>query len=458
MKLLEKNPELQRNIWSELTMQRLVLMPSIAIVILLLITISVETSNLIDVLITVSYIAGGAILILWGSKVAHDSIINEYNERTWDWQRMNALSSHQLLKGKLFGATAFNWYGGLICLSFWLFFSIVKGESDLFDIGVNFLSVIILAITLMCLSMIIALLRIRKGSARNRFKSGSIFFLIVLIGGSFLGEIFLSMNGNGGLYGQGLTLHFFENLFYAIWTIIGVNQALRHELNYKNSSKLWYLFLITSAIFKGFVLAEQFDDRRNLFFFMILSFTIQALIYSYLLLLFESKEPLKFKVLINKIKERDWKYLNYKAPLWSLTFPLIFIGVIATWLSFDLRYFISKYGLDINPLIYSFKNSLTKSDTFAISAAIILFVLRDFMLMFLISMTSFKKRTNGAFLLYLFILYCLMPLLVKDTDQLLPFFFPYIGAGSMLCFVLPLLEVVLVAFAVKYFLKTKFNR
>jgi len=205
-------------------------------------------------------------------------------------------------------------------------------------------------------------------------------------------------------------------------------------------------------------MAEQLDDRRNLFFFMLFIFTMQAIFFSYLLLLFESKEPLKFKMLIQKIKAKDWNYLNYKAPLWSLTFPLIFIGIISTWLAFDLSYFISKYDLDTMPLIDDLKGSLTKLDTLAISGAVILFVLRDFLLMFLISMTSFKKRTNGAFVFYLFLLYFLIPLLIRDTDGLLPLFIPYIGQGAFMCFLFPLIEVIIVVFLVRYQLNLRFKR
>jgi len=458
MKILNKNPELQRNLWSEFSMQRLILMPSIAIIILVLITIGADAYDVIDVLIMVSYASAAVLLIFWGGKVAYDSIISEYNERTWDWQRMNALSSKQLLVGKLFGATAFNWYGGFICLAFWLFFTFFKGEMLLEDIIASFLTILILAIQLMCGTMIIALLQIRKGSARNRFKSGSIVFFLVLFGFGYISQAIAGIQTDYSYFGKGFSLTFFENVFYTIWAVIGVNQALRHELNYKNSSKLWYLFLFSAAIFKGFVMAEQLDDRRNLFFFMILAFTLQAIFFSYILLLFESKEPLKFKMLIQKIKNKDWKYLNYKAPLWSLTFPLIFIGIISTWLAFDLSYFISKYNLDTMPLIDDLKRSLTQLDTLAISGAIILFVLRDFLLMFLISMTSFKKRTNGAFVLYLFLLYFLLPLLIRDTDSLLPLFIPYIGQGALMCFLLPLIEVLIVVFVVRYQLNSRFKR
>ena len=51
MKILNKNPELQRNLWSEFSMQRLILMPSIAIIILVLITIGADAYDVIDVLI-----------------------------------------------------------------------------------------------------------------------------------------------------------------------------------------------------------------------------------------------------------------------------------------------------------------------------------------------------------------------------------------------------------------------
>ena len=52
--------------------------------------------------------------------------------------------------GKLFGATAFNWYGGFICLAFWLFFTFFKGEMLLSEIIASFLTIIILAVQMMC--------------------------------------------------------------------------------------------------------------------------------------------------------------------------------------------------------------------------------------------------------------------------------------------------------------------
>ena len=83
-------------------MQRLILMPSIAIIILVFISVGANAYDVIDILIMVSYASAAVLLMFWGGKVAYDSIISEYNERTWDLQRMNALSSKQLLVGKLF--------------------------------------------------------------------------------------------------------------------------------------------------------------------------------------------------------------------------------------------------------------------------------------------------------------------------------------------------------------------
>jgi len=110
------NPELRRNFWSELTTHRVLAMPAV-----LLLAFGAVASyagrdwpeavgNAATVLFTV-------ITLLWGARRAGASVTEEVRARTWDWQRLSALSPWEIALGKLAGAPSFAWYGGALCLA-----------------------------------------------------------------------------------------------------------------------------------------------------------------------------------------------------------------------------------------------------------------------------------------------------------------------------------------------------
>ena len=113
------NPEFRRNLWLELSPQRLVLMVSVlgiiaALTVYLGNDLVKEGSTAHALLIVFSalglMLAGG-----WGSFTALASINSEVAERTWDQQRLSALSPWQMAWGKLLGASIYPWLGGLLC-------------------------------------------------------------------------------------------------------------------------------------------------------------------------------------------------------------------------------------------------------------------------------------------------------------------------------------------------------
>jgi hypothetical protein len=61
-----------------------------------------------------AYIAFGIITIWWGSRNASDSILNEINDHTWDWQQMSAQSPWRMTIGKIFGSTITNSDGKIV--------------------------------------------------------------------------------------------------------------------------------------------------------------------------------------------------------------------------------------------------------------------------------------------------------------------------------------------------------
>ena len=113
--MVRGNPEFIRNLWMEITPYRLIMMPSVIGAIFLIVFL-INDRVLDASTAKASAIMYAAIVLVWGSRVASESVIQEINARTWDNQRMSALGPLALSIGKLFGATIHIWYGGLICM------------------------------------------------------------------------------------------------------------------------------------------------------------------------------------------------------------------------------------------------------------------------------------------------------------------------------------------------------
>jgi len=455
MSLIEKNPEFKKNIWLEISTQRLIMMPLIIVMVVLLASIS-PLGNTYNKLTNISYFGLVVILLFWGSKVAYSNIISEYNDRTWDWQRMSILSPKQLTIGKLLGAPIYNWYGAIICLFLVFIFGVMSEENTVLDLVVSSVSTLLLGISLLSISIIFALLKIRDGNGRDKLKSGQIFILLILFTSFYNSNTFNFMFNRLSLSHEKMDTWkiFGENLFYAVWAIIGLHQVLRKELNYKNKSYLWLLFIITSSLVKTLVLMDSlhvFIDNYVFVYFVVLS--MQAITLFYLLLLIEQNEISSLKILLRKIKEKNYAYINYNAPLWSLTFPFIIIGLIISWILFD------KNILNTNSLligqIYSniqFGVGLNSFETFSVILGVLFFILRDFLIMLFLQVNSTKKRIGAAFILYLFLLYVVFPGFTSTIGNttILQFFAPLPIKGS---FLFPLLE----CGAIFYLVRKKFK-
>ncbi|MBS0472186.1 MAG: hypothetical protein JSR60_14025 [Proteobacteria bacterium] len=106
------NPEFARNLWLELTPRRVVLMLAILGLIFAASAIGGGGAEPAETATWIYYL----IVVVWGARSAALSVVGEIRERTWDGQRLSALGAATMVWGKLFGATIYNWLGGLICL------------------------------------------------------------------------------------------------------------------------------------------------------------------------------------------------------------------------------------------------------------------------------------------------------------------------------------------------------
>jgi len=118
------NPELQRNIWSEISLSRLIIMPVIVAFSFLLIYIfSYDFRSFVDFSRNWSFLLFIILVFLWGNRAVSGSVVKEVQRQTWDNIRLTAISPLQLTIGKLFGSTIYTWYGALYAVAGYVYFS-----------------------------------------------------------------------------------------------------------------------------------------------------------------------------------------------------------------------------------------------------------------------------------------------------------------------------------------------
>ncbi len=107
------NPEFRRNLWLELTPLRVVLTPLVLLAVFF--AASGRSMNGVGLTAVIAQNAAYAAIFLWGVKLAADSILGEFQDATWDGQRMTALGAWELTWGKLAGATIVPWFAFALC-------------------------------------------------------------------------------------------------------------------------------------------------------------------------------------------------------------------------------------------------------------------------------------------------------------------------------------------------------
>ena len=101
------NPEIRRNIWLEFSLHRAIAMPLVLGVVFY---IASQTFSGIPPYRNLASASGLVFFLLvkvWGGHKAAESVIDEVNDNTWDFQKLSALSPWSLTFGKLFGSTIY---------------------------------------------------------------------------------------------------------------------------------------------------------------------------------------------------------------------------------------------------------------------------------------------------------------------------------------------------------------
>jgi hypothetical protein len=250
------SPELRRNVWLEFTPSRVILMTSVlGLVALAVYLISGRHFTPLAPVGVAGYVF---ITIFWGSRNAARSVIGEIRERTWDFQRLSAVSPVSMTVGKLIGATSYTWYGGLLALLI-----ATPGLTRVMDAGEVAAS---LALLISCgllahavaLGSALAIARRRRADARLSVLPHQAAALAAAIAPSWLigafgrrwfdFETIREVSWYGAAYGA-LEFTAIATLLFAAWAVVGSWREMRLELMETNRPLFWPLFLLFLALF-----------------------------------------------------------------------------------------------------------------------------------------------------------------------------------------------------------------
>jgi len=427
-RLIFNNPELTRNIWVEFNSTRLILMPLIFA--LFLILISTFSSNFADAVVIFTTIMFNILVFIWGSKLSADSVISEINERTWDNQVLSLNSPWQMTIGKLFGATSYAWYGGLILII--LNFIAAFFVDNTFLVLKISLTNIFNAITIHSVIISLTLIGIKKNRYKTKVNS-TLYFLIGLAIAWYLGYstfifYFFDNTTYKGLLNLSTTILWhnisfeindfmlFTSIPFFLWSIAGLYRSFRYELGYPSGFSVWLGFLIYIIFYiSGFSsqISEIIDSKEVFYVGLNLAY-FSMLLITYFSLFLEPKHITDYKKLLKSIKLKDYKEFSNILPLWVISLILsIILTLIIT--IYTLTYVINRtenFFFDISVLL---------------SLNLLLFLIRDICIVHFISFTGKFKKPDFTSIVFLFLAYTLLPgiLSVFDLNDIVPMFFPF---------------------------------
>lgn len=414
------NPEFRKNIQLELNPVRIVLMPAVLGMILVISYLSVEKNQpAAPQLQMTALILFTAIVFIWGTKMAVESLISEFNERTWDSQRMTAISPWSLAWGKLVGSSLFAWYGGLCCLLVFAAASLAVPEQEAKLMCKVLLTVIFAGICIQTALFAFILTEFAKNREAAKMAISSYSITAVLLLAQVLAFITVAYHAETMMHWHGIPLHQLDmllcsSLFFCLWGLIGMYRAMRRELQFESRPTAWMIFLLSLMIYCAGFIPPNFGIHSAALFFICCWMSLVIAVSSfYIILLAEPKHLVDFRRLITTMRQGAWSALSVSIPAW-----LISLLLAAT---LCLLMLLLKGAADLS--------SLSKDYTFLLQLSpltIFCFCLRDLGIILHVNFSSTKKNRDMVTLFYLAVLYLLIPLLlsIAGAKFLLPWFVP----------------------------------
>jgi len=427
------NPEFRRNLLLELTLHRLIAMP---LILLLIYAAAGLGGNAATVSETAWYAMMG-MLVLWGTRLAADAVLGEVVARTWDSQRMSTIGPFAMGWGKLLGSTIYVWYGAALSVPA-LLYQWERGLDEL-------LRIVIVGLFAQTIALFVSLLvqRLRPERLRFQVTASQLFG----IGASILYWSVLQ-DAPSGLVGQGdgnwygLIVPRDEFLLASVlaflaWGCFGVYRLMRIELQFRCWPAGWTAFVVFCGVYVGGFESNWRSDGPSLFdgpstnplsMLLVVYLTVLALIW--LAAYVEPKGFVRLRRWGAALRQRHPPRILETTPSWlpgTLLGLVLGVALVAVW----------SLSPETRDASSGFRNMESPA---AFAIAVFLFLLRDIAVIHLITLDGRKRRVHLTALVYLVVLYVLIPVMLAaaDFEGALPAFLPY-AQGHPLIITLPVL-------------------
>ncbi|MCI5222871.1 MAG: hypothetical protein D3924_09415, partial [Candidatus Electrothrix sp. AR4] len=228
------NPEFIKNIQLQINAVKLVLMPVVlGMIFFIVYLMNADSREPVEYAMQVaSLVLLSIIVFVWGTKMAVESLAGEFNDKTWDSQRMTAIDPWNLAWGKLFGSTLFAWYGGLVCL---LLFAVSSFFSPK---PYRFIELLLFILFSGIFAQATILAFVLTEFAKNR-DFGKLNLSSYSVAGILFPLLFFSL-ATGGYDAQGTVQWYgvasppmenmlYSSLYFCLWGVIGFYRAMRKE-------------------------------------------------------------------------------------------------------------------------------------------------------------------------------------------------------------------------------------
>lgn len=435
------NPELRRNLWLELSPQRMLLTAAV-LGIIFLFTYTLDTQLLTEHASFTEWIAvsvGGVILVFFGMRNAGSAVSSEIQARTWDFQRTSSLGAWSMTWGKLLGSTSYALFGIAICSLVML--AAASLEFGLLKATKLLLVYLVFVAFALGFAFVTGLSSMVKGPD-NRQSGGALIsmcgVLLVIAIGAVVSQY--RQDTNPDIYWNGLTFSNYEFLvssllvFFA-WSLIGAYRLMRIELQFSSIPWVWALFVLFLMVYvSGFVSLNTVGTVIRIPLLetkaKLAMSSIVALALLYYTILNESKSVVDLRRLMALLAQGNYLRALRLTPRWVVTLLLYCSTclILAVLMVLD-----ATNSEDLVRLQHL--------------GALSLFALRDIGIVLFVGYgPRGRRRPENFALLIILLLYTVVPGIfgILTAGRSHAIFYPYSSTSSLALIVAPLLQATFV--------------
>jgi hypothetical protein len=358
--------------------------------------------------------------LFWGTRLAAEAISDEVRGKTWDQQRMSAIGPWDMTWGKLFGATAFAWYGGALCLAVYLF-----AARDLPGIGAPTVALALIAagVLLHAFAMAVTLQSAQKGwSTGSRWATLLPVLIFLAIGPALAGVA----TRNEPLFWFGVRFGAVDFLLASIlifsaWAVFGAYRVMCLELQVRTTPLAWCAYTLFLSIYLAGFLGGHPGTTVGAFDYLCVSGLAVSVTLTYAMLFSEQNSAMTLRRMLLRAGQGQWLRVFEEMPCWPSTVVLACIFAI---------------GIMVSPDLY--RDHFELLNKMALMPLVIVFLLvRDAAILLFFAFAKQARRVEATALLYMVLLYWLLPGLFQmaGLDTVAEIILPLLirpGVGSLI--------------------------